>query len=150
MKHLGNLDTMSQVARLYPWMQWHCWGVRGALGASPNAGVAGEPSGPGDESSVWLESTSLYRGEMSPAVHFCGSQVDGRDILQGGTERVMPKGSAPASVLSCWSAGRGDRPARSDSSTDRGREVKESVLNFWQTAGSRLTLFVEQTINSFM
>ena len=31
-----------------------------------------------------------------------------------------------------------------------GREVKESVLNFWQTAGSRLTLFEEQTINSFM
>lgn len=31
-----------------------------------------------------------------------------------------------------------------------GREVKESVLNFWQTGGSRLALFEEQTISSFM
>lgn len=42
------------------------------------------------------------------------------------------------------------RPTRSDRRTERGREVKESVLNFWQTVGSRLTLFEEQTINSFM
>lgn len=37
-----------------------------------------------------------------------------------------------------------------DRDSVREGEVKESVLNFWQTAGSKLTLFEEQTINSFM
>lgn len=34
-------------------------------------------------------------------VHVFGSQVDGREDLPGGTERVVPRGCAPASALSC-------------------------------------------------
>lgn len=60
-----------------------------------------EPSVPGGETSVELESPALHHREENSAAHFCGSQVDGRDVLPGGTERVVPRGSAPASALSC-------------------------------------------------
>lgn len=148
---LEDSGMMHPVARIYPWMSWHWWGVPCALRASPNAKTVGEPSEPGGEANVGLECSALHHGEEYSAAHYCGSQVDGRDVLQGGAERVVPRGPAPASALSCWWArGGGIGPHVRTGERRGGREVKESVLNFWQTAGSRLTLFEEQTINSFM
>lgn len=149
-RHLGDSGAMNQGPPLYPCLQWRRKGVPGAHRPSPVEVAAEGPSEPPAESSVGLLCTALHRGETHSAAPFCASQVDGRGVLQGGTGRVIPRVPAPASVLSCWSAGRGDVRTDSESRCRREGEVKESVLNFWQTAGSRLTLFEEQTINSFM
>lgn len=86
---------------LYPLIPRRWGGVRGAPLVPLSAAAAGEASDPDGEASVGLVgSTALRRWEENSA-HFCGSQVDGREVLLSGTERLVPRDSAPASALSC-------------------------------------------------
>lgn len=59
------------------------------------------PSVPAAESCVGLLCAALHRRETHSAAPFCACQVDGRAVLQGGAERVIPRVLTPASVLSC-------------------------------------------------
>lgn len=114
-RHLGDTGAMNQGPPAYPLLQWRWKGVPDAHRPSPIEVAAEGPSEPAAESSVGLLCTALHRGGTHSAAPFWASQVDGRGVLQGGTGRLIPKVLAPASVLSCWSAGRGDERTDSES-----------------------------------